>query len=302
MTTQQAPIFASPENVRMIGTMVGTSYRSPMKVSDVLPWTEGINQALPPKLPETSWIYGTPYWDKLTDAQRLEVLWLENARDVSNFITLEQYLPPIYMGYLTAFGAALAPEVEEYMMIFSKEELVHTMMFRRYMEMAKLPTFVVPPREGYAPVMHKLEHEPRTTPPIVGVLWTLILEWSAELNAMHGTQADGIEPFTKKMFRAHHIDEVRHIAFGQRIVEDFFSARGEQELNYIRAMLKPAISDVFGEFKFTEQICDLTSFKFPVAKDDVEAIASIRKSENNTRLHIERFKDLSAWLEKLGLV
>jgi hypothetical protein len=187
------------------------------------------------------------------------------------------------------------------MMIFSKEELVHTMMFRRYMELTKLPSFIVPQRDGYSPVMDMLEHSPKTTPPIIGVLWTLVLEWSAELNAMHGTQSAGIEPFTKKMFREHHIDEVRHIAFGQRIVEDFFKARSEQELNYVRALLKPALRDLFEEFKFTEQICDLTSFKFPFASDDVDAIKLVRDSENNSKLHDQRFKDMDSWLKKLEL-
>ncbi|MFP5391657.1 MAG: diiron oxygenase [Gammaproteobacteria bacterium] len=301
MTNMQVPIFASPENLKVIGAMIGPSHRDPMKLEEVLPWEQGIDRSKPPKLPEASWLYGTPYWDQLTEAQRLEVLWLENARDVSNFITLEQYLPPIYMGYLAAFGQTLAPEIEEYMMIFSKEEIIHTMMFRRYMEQAGLPSFVVPPRAGYDPVFYKLEHEIRTTPPIFGVLWTVLLEWSAELNAMHGTQSDGIDPFTRKMFRQHHIDEVRHIAFGQRIVEDFFKVRPDSELDPMRALLKPALVDIFEEFKFTEQICDLTSFKFPFDKNDTAAIASVRNSENNTRLHHERFKEMTTWLEKLGL-
>jgi hypothetical protein len=302
MTSQNAPLFASPANLHVLSSMIKTSHRSPMLLGHVLPWAEEIDRSALPKLIDTSWIYGTEYWAQLSDKQRLEVLWLESARDVSYFIALEQYLPPMYMGYLTAFGSALAPEIEEYMMIFSKEEIVHTQMFRRYMDQAGLPSFVIPQRAGLAKVMHLLEHEPRSLPPIVGVLWTLVLEWAAELNAIHGTQAEGIEPFTKKMFWAHHVDEVRHITFGRRLVEDYFASKNAEELAPIRKLLKPAVSEVLEEFKFTEQICDLTSFEFPIQKTDLEAIRAIRASDNNTRLNEVRFKDIHQWLKQLDLM
>lgn len=301
--TQELPLFASKENVRVIGSMVTSSHRSPMTVEGVLNWEgPGVNKLLPPKMPTASWIYGTRFWDALTDEQRMELLWLENARDISMFIALEQYLPPIYMSYLIAFGDKLPPEVEEYMMIFSKEELVHTLMFRRYMSQAKLPRFVIPERPGYQPVMHMLEHSPKTTPPIIGVMWTLVIEWAAELNAMHGTQVDEVDPFTRAMFRAHHIDEVRHITFGKRIVEDFFATKSEEQKNYVRKLMGPAIKDVFNEFKFTEQICDMTSFKFPFSSDDGAAIQEVRESANNQRLQKERFGEMEAWLRELGIL
>lgn len=302
MNAKLPPLFASPENSKLIQTMIGVSHRSPMLLASVLPWKDTIDRTRAPKRPDTGWMYGTPYWDQLTEAQRTEVLWLETARDVSFFIALEQYLPPMYMGYLIAFGAALDPAIEEYMMIFAKEEITHTMMFRRYLDITGLPTFELPMREGYAPVMHKLEHEPRSVPPIVGVLWTLILEWSAELNAMHGTQDDIVEPFTRKMFREHHVDEIRHITFGRRVVEDYFARTPQDELDRIRALLRPAVRDVFAEFRFTEQICDFTSFKFPFAKDDVQARAAVRASANNARLHVERFREMIDWLQPLGLL
>lgn len=300
--TQNVPLFATSDNLRVIGSMINTSHRSPMLLADVLPWSASIDRSALPKLPETSWIYGTKYWDQMSDQQRIEVLWIETARDVSYFIALEQYLPPMYMGYLTAFGSALAPEIEEYMMIFSKEEIVHTQMFRRYLEKNNLPSFVVPQRAGSAPVMHMLEHSPRSVPPIVGVLWTLVLEWAAELNAIHGTQADSVEPFTRKMFWAHHIDEVRHITFGKRLVEDYFASKNEEELMGIRNLLKPAIGEVLEEFKFTEQILDFISFTPAFEKADFDAIRAIRASENNTRLNEIRFKDINEWLIKLDLM
>lgn len=306
MTTAQAPIayppiYASPSTTKVIGAMIGPSYRAPMNLEEVLPWTEGVNLSLAPKLPETSWIYGTPYWDQLTEAQRLEVLWLENARDISMFILLEQYLPPMYMGYLSAFGEILAPEVDEYMRIFSKEELVHTLVFRRYMKVANLPLYKLPVKAGYRPVMDMLEHSPKTTPPVVGVMWTLVVEWAAELNAMHGTQAAGVDPLTKKLFREHHVDEVRHIAFGQRVVEDFFNVAPENQKNFVRALFKPAVKDLIDEFTFTEEICDMTSFKFPIASTDADAIQKVRESASNIALNKARFKDLNEWLEKLGM-
>jgi len=215
---EQNPIILASENLAKVQTLINASHRSPMDLATVLPWSDSIDFDKPPKIERGSWIYGTPYWDALSDQQRRELLWKEVARDVSMFIWLEQTLPPLYIGYINRHPFSMSPEVYEYLMIFSKEEITHTLMFRRYMKMAGLELFQ-PPVGTYAQFIAQLP----SMHPVIGILFTLMLEWVAEENAMFLTQDDSVEPLTRKMFHKHHIEEARHIAFGKRVAENFFS-------------------------------------------------------------------------------
>ena len=69
----------------------------------------------------------------------------------------------------------LAPEVYEYLMIFQKE-IVHTLMFQRYMKMANLPLFA--PADG---LFELLTQQLPKMHPVAGIICTLLIEWVAEL-------------------------------------------------------------------------------------------------------------------------
>src|SRR5262249_14242234 len=121
--------------------LIEKSYDDYLDVNRSLDWQWGVDRARAPKRPECCWLYHTPEWHALSEAQRLDLLWKENARDVGTFIWLEQTLPPVYVGYVNTHGDRMPPAVREYMMIFAKEEIVHTLMFRRYVELAGLTLF-----------------------------------------------------------------------------------------------------------------------------------------------------------------
>ena len=182
------------------------------------------------------------------------------------------------------------------MLIFSKEEIVHTLMFKRYMKMNGLPLIMDPdsPYKAFLEVVNEI-------PPVYGILFTLLVEWAAELNAMHLTQHDGVESFTRQMFRAHHLEEVRHIGFGKRLVEDHMAQASDDEKQRVRGMFLPIIDGIYKEITFNRMIGDHTSFAFPVHKDDAAAIAEVRETEHSRRLNQERFRDMNRWLEALGL-
>ncbi len=293
---ERNPIILSEASSQKVQTLIRASHRHPMDLQKVLPWDDGIDFSKPPKMESGSWIYGTPYWENLAAEQRRELLWKEIARDISMFIWLEQTLPPLYIGYINRYRFSLSPEVYEYLMIFSREEITHTLMFRRYMKMAGLELFQ-PPAGQYAQFLAKLPE----IHPVIGILWTLMVESLAELNAIYLTQDDEIDPLTRKMFFEHHIEEVRHIAFGKRVVEDFFAIAPESELATIRAQFAEAYRDCKLEVTYNAQIAQHTSFEFPVAADDEAAIAVIRTSENNRRLNGERFAEMDRWFAQIGI-
>lgn len=290
------PIALDEEARAKVRTLIRASHRTPMDLEQVVPWEQGLDLSKPPKRPDGCWIYGTRHWDALTEVQRNELLWKEVARDVSMFIWLEQGLPPLYVNYVNQYPFELLPEVYEYLMIFSKEEITHTLMFRRYLDLAGLKVFN-PPSGAYAQFVSQLP----TMHPVVGILFTLVVEWIAEANAVFLTQEDGVEPLTRKMFHEHHIEEVRHIAFGKRVVEQYFATAPQEVLAPLRAQFGAALRSVKAEVTYNAEIASHTSFPFPVSPDDHEEIARIRDSENNRRLNAERFAEVDKWFSQLGI-
>lgn len=290
------PIPLSDADRAKVQTLIRASHREPMDLEKILPWQDGIDFSKPPKMEQGSWIYGTKHWEALNEDQRRELLWLEVARDASMFIWLEQSLPPLYVNIANAHPFSLQPEVYEYLMIFSREEITHTLMFRRFLETAKLKIFQ-PPSGPYAQFMAQLP----SMHPVIGILATLMVEWVAELNVIYLTQGRNNEPLVRKMFHEHHIEEVRHIAFGKRVVESFMASAPAEVVANVRSMFGTAYRNLKAEVTYNREIALHTSFPFPIRPDDEEEIARVRNSENNQRLNLERFAEVDEWFRKLGI-
>lgn len=291
-----APFHASPANLKTIGSLVNSSNRGAMEVDTVLPWVTGPNRAMAPKRAEHSWIYGTSHWDVLTPEQRHELLWLETGRDVTAFIKLERFLPVLYVGLINRYRDALPTEIYDYMLIFSKEEIVHTLMFQRFMKAGGLPMI----QDSESPYKSFIENL-NNIPPIYGVMFTLVVEWAAELNAVLCTQYDGCEPFTKQMFREHHLEEVRHIAFGRKLVEDYVAQASTVERAKFKEVFRPIADAVYTEITYNRLICNFTSFPFPVGAEDRDAIAAVRQSAHNQQINKLKFEEMESWLVEIGV-
>lgn len=272
------------------------SHHKTMDHATVLPWDQDIDRSLYPKDPDHLWINGTRFCEGLSDAQKLELAWLETGRDISMFIWLEQTIPPLYMGYVTQFHDRISQDLQEYLMIFSKEEIVHTLTFKRFMAKAGLKLWNPPVGlyELLTQTLPKME-------PAVGVLFTLLIEWVAEMGAMHTSQGPGIEPMTRTMFREHHHDEARHIAFGRWISESFFETASPESIAQVKAMSRRIIPALIDMFTYNPEIARHTSFEFPIAMDDKAKIEEVWRSEHNARLNDQRFVEIYAWVDKLGL-
>lgn len=272
------------------------SHHKTMDHATVLPWDQPMDLNLHPKNLEHLWINGTRFCENLTKEQKLELAWLETGRDISMFIWLEQTIPPLYMGYVTQFHDRISQELQEYLMIFSKEEIVHTLTFKRFMNKAHLQLWN-PPEGLYELLTQTL---PKMEP-AVGVLFTLLIEWVAELSAMYTSQGKDVEPMTRTMFREHHADEVRHIAFGRWISESFFETANPEAVAKVREMSKKIIPTLIDMFTYNPEIALHTSFEFPIGVADRAEIEEVWRSEHNARINAERFAELYTWIDKLGL-
>ncbi|MES2939461.1 MAG: diiron oxygenase [Pseudomonadota bacterium] len=280
-----------------VARLIASSHERPMDVATVLSWSKGVDKTLVPKPAEQGWLAGTPYWEQLSEAQRHEVLWQETARDVSMFILLEQTIPPLYLGYINKHPGTMSGAVYEYLMLFSKEEIVHTLMFQRYMQMAGLGL--------YAPAgnLHELlTVQLPAMPPEFGISATMVIEWMAELAAMHASQSQDIEPMTRAMFYEHHVDESRHIAFGRWVTESYLEAAPPPAGDKLRGLLRGLMAALIPQFTYNPEIAQHVSFAFPVAADDQARIDEVRGSASNTALNDKRFAPLYGWLRKLSVL
>jgi hypothetical protein len=293
------PIPLTSKRSGVVNTLIDASHRKMLKLNEVVEWSQGVDKSKLPKLEETAWLYGTSYWEAMTPEQRLETLWLETARDVSYFIWLEQALPELYVGYVNKYNAVLTDDVREYLMIFSREEIVHTLMFRRYLKTANLELWSHP---ATIPQFSNFEKQLPDRHPVYGIIWNLLIEWFAELNSIYQTQHDSIDPLTRKMFKEHHMEEVRHIAFAKHIAENFFETAPEAEIQEMCGFFRKGYKFLVDEYTYMPEIARFTSFDFPIKADDQQAIEAIRNSPHNKALNELRFKDVNEWCRKYGII
>jgi para-aminobenzoate N-oxygenase AurF len=273
--------------------LIASSHAVHMDLNSVLDWSRGVDKSLPAKRLECSCIYGTRHWDVLTDAQRIEMLWQEVALSASQFIWLEEALNPLFMRLLHRNHLRVPPAIREYMVIFCREEIVHTQMFRRYLKLAGLPVYG-------APDIQYFFEELVTMHPVVGVLCVYLGEALAE-EAVMRQLGPGIDPLTRQLFYEHHREEARHLAFGRTICEAFFEHAPVRAKERIGQLVRGMMSSLVPDYTYGPEIARHLSFDIGIDPDDKEEIRRVQLSPNNRRLTDETWGHLLRWLKRMGL-
>jgi hypothetical protein len=290
--------FDMPELIRRkIVSLTENSHESHITLNTSLNWEMSCDRSRWPKRPEACWIYGTPAWDALSPQQRVEMAWLETARDVSMFIWLEQALPPLFMGYINKQGPLLEDYMKDYLLVFSKEEIVHIQVFRRYMALTGLPTFN-PPEGFYELYVEKMPQ----LPPLFGILMTLLVEWVAENTAMHAVAAGHVDPLTRQLFQLHHREELRHISFARWVIGSLVAELPEGERAGLRSFVEPIIDRVVRQSSVNREMALRAPFDVGFRYDDEAAVEAVRLTPNNRRINAERYGPVIDWLRRTGLV
>ncbi len=290
------PLSVSDSTLGTISRLVERSYTDFVDIAKDIDWQMGVDRGRFPKRPETCWLFGTAHWSKLSSTQQLDIAWLEIGRDVSMFIWLEQLIPPLFVGYVNRQEAALHPSVRDYLMIFCKEEILHTLMFRKYLSLAGLPLFAPIPR-----LFELFESRLPRLPPLHGIALTHIGETLAELGAMYNTDFPDVDPLTRKVIREHHREEARHIAFGRLLIESQLENNPE-EANKIRPLVELFLTPLIEQYNYDIELQRWVAKGTPLPADGSPQIAVVRNSQNNRRLAQERFGSLFRWLQRWCLV
>jgi hypothetical protein len=285
------------ETGRRIRALTEVSHAKHMDLLTALDWSRGFDLGNAPKRDDACWIAGTPAYAALDLEQRRRLAWVETARDVSMFIWLEQTLPPLYIGYINTQGHLLPDCLKEYLLVFSKEEIVHVQVFRRCMAMTGLPAFGPP--EG----LHELfvEQLPRMSP-VMGMLATMLVEWVAEQTAQHAVEAPGVDPLTRQMFLNHHVEELRHISFAKWVIAALLEGLSEPEHAGLRRFTETLFDRVVRQSTVNAEIVDHVDFDLGFGRDDPAGVDAARRSPNNRRINGVRYGPVLAWLRKTGLV
>jgi hypothetical protein len=282
------------ERTAQVSTLIEKSHLNFMDVNGVLQWSKGVDFSVRPKREDHSWIFGTRYWEALSAEQRLELMWKETAMNVSMFIWLEAAVPDLFMGYLHQYREEVSDPIKEYMMIFAKEEIVHILMFRRYLKLTGLKPFQPPAIMSFLQELKKM-------PPIAGVLCSYLVESVAEESAMQGSDGPGVEPLTRQMWKAHHFEEARHLAFGRWICESFLKDASPEARGRLGYLAQAFMSSLVPFFTYVPEIHQHLSFDLGIAPDDLEEITRVRKSPNNQRINHERYGEMLDWMKRVGL-
>lgn len=286
----------SQDTSLLVSQLLKKSHQHPLEVETALPWDMGVNRELLPKRLDQLWLYGTPFFEVLSTEERLETAWLETARDISLLIQLKRTVPSLFVGYLNKFSNSLPSSVHDYLLVHALEEITQTLIFRRFAKIANLPCFQRLPAYTQTSALFPEMH------PCVGLLGTLLISWMVDSGAMHATQASGIDPLTREVFKQHHTVKIRHIEFSRRVIEDYLGNASIRERHKFRDIFKHVIPEIMAAFRFDPEIAQHTSFQFPVSGSHAVSIEAVRTSVHNQFLDEERFRVMMNWLWKMELI
>lgn len=258
------------------------SEKKQMTLTGSHPWDEPYNENAWLKKRENLSIYGTKYYDLATEEERIRLAKLETGGWWASFISLENLVTEYYMKLINHQSLAQFPSVVEYMMHFCKEEIVHSMVFRKAMDHFKIEPFEVSEfiKNFYQDNASMEEF------PLKAIYLTIIIEWFAENNAMLDLQNDFVSPLAAAIAFEHNKEETRHIAWGKRMVTELcHQVPGfmEEAREFTPGFLRGLVDTIFGNMDVLER----ANFSHPAFQDIETYFETVLFSENKKRIDRE---------------
>lgn len=175
-------------------------------------------------------LYGTPLWDKLSPAQRLELEKHEAASVASTGIWLEFSLMRV-LAKLAYRGDPVSRHVQ-YALAEVAEECRHSTMFARMIEWMGTPRYGPPARiQAIGNLLPALARGP--------AMWGAILIGEEIPDRFQREQVDhdSIQPLMRMVNRIHIVEESRHISNARAELSRSVAAMSRAEIPYHRALL-----------------------------------------------------------------
>lgn len=267
--------------------LIASSERKSMSTLYSHPWDEPVTDAPYLRRKERISIYGTPYWEKASEEeiQRLSVE--EMVTWWSAFVHLESLVVEYYMRELNNDAFDDLPIVRDYMKHFIKEELVHTLVFKKAIDYYGNALYSMPPflRTFYD------DNAGTGRYPLMAVYLTMVIEWIADQYQRLDVEADYVHPMAKAVVQEHWKEEMRHIKWGQQMVQSLISTDDEfrrhaQELTplYVRQLIDQGVTNV--------ECFDKIGFADPAFADHEALLDTVLYSEHRQQLNSELIRPL----------
>ncbi|WP_043316399.1 diiron oxygenase [Microbulbifer sp. HZ11] len=225
-------------------------------------------------------IYGTEFWDKATPEEIQKLSQEEMITWWSAFVHLESLVVEYYMKELNNGAFDDLPLVRDYMKHFIKEELVHTLVFKKAIryygsDIYPMPDFL---RTFYDDNAGTGQY------PLMAVFLTMVIEWIADEYQRLDVDADYVHPMAKAVVQAHWKEEMRHIKWGQQMIQNLIDSdptfkHQAQELTavYLRQLVDQGITNI--------DCFEKIGFQDPAFKDHEHLLDVILYSDHRQKLN-----------------
>jgi hypothetical protein len=190
---------------RLLASSAKNSYNPDLDIDWDSPEVEGLFHLQPERMT----LYGTPLWDSMTQAERIEL----SKHEVISIARVGLWFEVLLMGMLAAHAYDQDPASPhtQYALTEIGDETRHSVMFARWAD-----------RYGgnaYAPhpAVHRLGKLFRLLAPSGPAMWagTLVAEELLDRLQREGMADEGLQPLTRMVARIHVIEEARHVRFAR---------------------------------------------------------------------------------------
>lgn len=272
------------------------SEKKQMNLIDSHPWEEPYDENAWLKRRENLSIYGTKYYDFATEEELVRLAKYETGGWWAAFITFENLVTEYYMKLINHQVLAQFPSIIEYMHHFCKEEIVHSMVFRKAMEHFKIAPLNVSEflKDFYQDNASMEEF------PLKAIYLTIIIEWLAENNAIIDLHNDFVSPLAAAVAIEHNKEETRHMAWGKRMVAEFCNQVPgfmDEAREFTPGFLRGILDTIFGNL----DILELVNFSHPVFQNVDDYFETVIFSENKKRIDKEIVTPIFEFFIEIGI-
>jgi len=190
---------------RLLGSSAKNSYNPDLDIDWDSPEVPGRYHVQPERMT----LYGTPIWDALTEAQRVEL----SKHEVISGARVGLWFEVLLMGMLAAHAYNQDPASlhTQYALTEIGDETRHSVMFARWADRYGGIDYKV------HPVVHHLGKVFRLVAPTGPSMWagTLVAEELLDRLQREGMNDERLQPLTRMVSKIHVVEEARHVRFAR---------------------------------------------------------------------------------------
>lgn len=267
-----------------------------MHLEDDHPWDEEVTNTTWLRKREALSIYGTHYYELATEEERRQLSIQELGTWWQAFMVLEKILTEYYMRLINNGAFQARPEIVDYMLHFSREEITHSMIFHKAMDHFQIELFEVPEflKDFY------VDNCEEGKTPLMSIYLTMLLEMVADYYQRFDVDGPEVSPLAKAIIKEHTREEARHIEWAKNMIfrlaqEDpgFLEQAQQYTPPFMRQLLDQGVTNVDC---FTR-----VNFAHPAFQDIEAVLETVLYNDHRRKIHQEIAKHTIRFLVQAGI-